>query len=754
MKNINLNMCLLFVATTLFYSCSTDDSSFADGLPDSVINNDPADAPPRVFEESWNGHNQVLYREFFDSNTAVYYDEEVNREVLWTRNFTSDAWEHVQRNYDNFDDEDILYSVFHSENVEAFSGNIFDESTQNNFLIDLTLPGEEFSSAGTDAILKILSELVETSAFGVDGSPASAIWKDAWSEIFIYDTYLELGMEEEAQRIYDAVLESSQSYPVADTYWFRDWFYPIYNTYAGGVTLNNFYRSLSDNFSRQGDAYERDLNMGEFVHFFSGAVGEDLQIMAEEAFGWSDDWQQELLQARTDFPNVDYPFDPTSELIDLSNNATITVSKDNDSGPESNEGSLKLIDNNLNSKFLIGGFSPNINFWMQQELGESQVANRYSITSGNDAPDRDAKSWEFLGSNDGENWLVLDTRTDETFGERNQTRDFTVSNDQAYKFYRINITANNGGNLLQISEWRVLSLQLIDPSNPADVTTAAVISVSNDNVNGAQGAEGSSKLIDGDTNSKFLAGFSSGFWMQQELSQAKVIDKFTLTSGNDAPDRDAVDWVFSGSNDGNSWSDLGSFTNEVFSDRNETREFTISNSNAFVYYRITITANNGSDAIQISEWRLKESDVIITPQDFSSGAIISVNHDNPGGAGSPEGSQKLIDMDVNTKFLVSVSQDLWMQQELTQISVVNAYSITSGGDAPDRDLKHWTLSGSNDGNAWDVLDERNDEIFSGRNETRQFEISNSTAYKYYRLTMISNNGSDGTQLSEWRLLNI
>lgn len=754
MKNINLKTCLLLIATTLFYSCSTDDSSFADGLPDSVINNDPADAPPRVLEETWNGHNQVLYREFFDSNTAIYYDEDVDREVVWTRDFTSDAWEHVQSNYDNFDDGDILYSVFHSENVDAFSGNIFDESTQNNFLMDLTLPGEELNSAGTDAILKILSELVETSAFGVDGSPASEIWKNTWSEIFIYDAYLELGMEEEAQRIYESSLESSQNFPVADTYWFRDWFFPLYDTYAGGVTLNNFFKSLSQNFSRQGDAYSRDLNMGEFVHFSSGAVGEDIKIMAEEAFGWSDQWQQELLQARSDFPNVNYPFEPTSELKDLTLDATITVSKDNNGGPESNEGSLKLIDNNLNSKFLTGGFSSDINFWMQQELGEAQAADRYTITSGNDAPDRDPKKWEFVGSNDGQNWVVLDSRSDERFGGRNETREFLVNNDESYKYYRINIIENNGSNLLQISEWRILNLELLDPSDSADATSDAEITVSNDNNDGSGGAEGSLKLIDGDTNSKFLTGgFTSGFWMQQELNQAMVIDRYTLTSGNDAPDRDPVDWIFSGSNDGNSWTDLGSFTNEVFNERNETREFTVSNSTAYKYYRITISENNGSDALQISEWRLKEADAAPSgPQDFTSEASITVSRENGGGATGAEGSLKLIDDDNNTKFLASYSSDFWMQQEIPEAEVVNKYTITSGNDSPDRDPLNWTLSGSNDGSSWEVLDTRNGETFDGRNETRTFNVNNTTGFRYYRLSVTANNGSDAIQISEWRLL--
>lgn len=144
-----------------------------------------------------------------------------------------------------------------------------------------------------------------------------------------------------------------------------------------------------------------------------------------------------------------------SAPVDITDEAEITVNRENGGGPTGNEGSLKLIDGDLNSKYLSGYVQP---FWVTLEFEEEKVVNFYQLTSGNDAPDRDPRDWEIQGSNDGENWEVLDERVDQTFSSRNLTREFYFENDQAYTFYRFNVVNNNGGGLFQMSEWRLLAI--------------------------------------------------------------------------------------------------------------------------------------------------------------------------------------------------------------------------------------------------------------------------------------------------------
>jgi hypothetical protein len=140
---------------------------------------------------------------------------------------------------------------------------------------------------------------------------------------------------------------------------------------------------------------------------------------------------------------------------DITAKATLTVSQDNPSGPDAGEGSKKLVDNNNNSKFLMAGFYSG--FWMQLEFPTPEKIGAYTITSGNDAPDRDAVDWQLVGSNDGTTWTVLDERTGQVFPNRNQVIRFEFDNNTAYKYYRWIINANGGSNLLQISEWRLIT---------------------------------------------------------------------------------------------------------------------------------------------------------------------------------------------------------------------------------------------------------------------------------------------------------
>jgi hypothetical protein len=140
---------------------------------------------------------------------------------------------------------------------------------------------------------------------------------------------------------------------------------------------------------------------------------------------------------------------------DITAKATLTVSQDNPGGPDAGEGSKKLVDNNNNSKFLMAGFYSG--FWVQLEFPTPEKIGAYTITSGNDAPDRDAVDWQLVGSNDGTTWTVLDDRAGQVFPNRNQVIRFEFDNNTAYKYYRMIINANGGSNLLQISEWRLIT---------------------------------------------------------------------------------------------------------------------------------------------------------------------------------------------------------------------------------------------------------------------------------------------------------
>src|SRR5690554_743805 len=99
---------------------------------------------------------------------------------------------------------------------------------------------------------------------------------------------------------------------------------------------------------------------------------------------------------------------------DITNNARLVASRSKNDNPEDGEGSLKLIDNNINTKALLFDYTSE-NAWWRLDYFNPVIISAYTLTSANDAPERDPKDWVIQGSNDGETWATLDSRSGELF---------------------------------------------------------------------------------------------------------------------------------------------------------------------------------------------------------------------------------------------------------------------------------------------------------------------------------------------------
>ncbi len=91
--------------------------------------------------------------------------------------------------------------------------------------------------------------------------------------------------------------------------------------------------------------------------------------------------------------------------------------------------------------------------WQAQMTAGAQPVTSYALTSANDVPQRDPRDWEFSGSQDGQNWTVLDTKTgQDPFEKRQQSKTFTFANATAFRFYRLVFSKNNGDGMFQLAE--------------------------------------------------------------------------------------------------------------------------------------------------------------------------------------------------------------------------------------------------------------------------------------------------------------
>ena len=137
----------------------------------------------------------------------------------------------------------------------------------------------------------------------------------------------------------------------------------------------------------------------------------------------------------------------TAPLVNLAFGGTSTASFN--TGPQVG-GSNDAFNGDPGSKW-YGYNSPT--GWLQYDFGagNAQVVKRYTINCA-DVDTRDPKSWNFLGSQDGANWTTLDSQSNQSFVLRMGMNTYDIGNTTAYRYYRLDITTNNGATGVAIAE--------------------------------------------------------------------------------------------------------------------------------------------------------------------------------------------------------------------------------------------------------------------------------------------------------------
>lgn len=127
-----------------------------------------------------------------------------------------------------------------------------------------------------------------------------------------------------------------------------------------------------------------------------------------------------------------------------SNDGSIIASGISGSGFDS----YKAFDGNTSSCWeSLWGSSVVDDQYIGYSFGTNKAVTSYSITcatyNSNDVP-TSPNTWEFQGSNDGDNWEVLDSQINQVFTFSGETKTYQIQNPKAYVMYRVVCSANNG----------------------------------------------------------------------------------------------------------------------------------------------------------------------------------------------------------------------------------------------------------------------------------------------------------------------
>lgn len=272
----------------------------------------------------------------------------------------------------------------------------------------------------------------------------------------------------------------------------------------------------------------------------------------------------------------------------------------------------KAFDDSAGSWWASSAGPPNPT-WLKYDFGAGQPerVNAYTITPNAAQPNRAPRTWELQGSHDDTNWKTLDTRTNETIWTGQ--RDYQFENLEAFRYYRLYMTANNGDALYQIQE--VEFLALTSPTPPLENLAGAfnVGTVSSD-ITGSGTASASSETAGFEAGKAFddnaaswwasTGGPPNPTWLKYDLGagNAETVTAYSITPNASEPNRAPRDWILQGSNNDSDWTDLDTRTDEQA--WTTKRTYTFTNATDYRYYRLYMTDNNGDSLYQIQEVEL------------------------------------------------------------------------------------------------------------------------------------------------------
>jgi len=260
-----------------------------------------------------------------------------------------------------------------------------------------------------------------------------------------------------------------------------------------------------------------------------------------------------------------------------------------------------------------------------------------------------------------------------------------------------------------------------------------------------------SGLTDKSVSTQIEVPYAANTWFAIELSRQIKLTGYGLTSGRGDMANSPKSWKIQGSNNGKAWTDIDVQRNIGFYPTEtkvmETPYTSIENLEAYKFFRFMVTANNGGEKLNLSEWQLFGFPGTFSKDITKNGGVITGQHTGYSG----ETVENLIDGKLSKKYCVADKKSGWVQYISTEKVSLEKYTLTSCFNLFERNPKSWELLGSNDGSKWDVLDSRKDIDFMVKFNTMEFSVQNQNEYLMFRLNITENNGGSSFQFSEWQL---
>ena len=128
------------------------------------------------------------------------------------------------------------------------------------------------------------------------------------------------------------------------------------------------------------------------------------------------------------------------------------------------EGSDKVFDNNSATKMLTAtGICEGVELIWSWSNDRREPIGRYGLVSGNDCNNRHPSGWTLYGSNDGENWTILQSKAGQMFTSYFEQKLYNMFNVNPYNKYRLVATECSNTDSMNCDNWgKTKRFQLAD----------------------------------------------------------------------------------------------------------------------------------------------------------------------------------------------------------------------------------------------------------------------------------------------------
>ncbi len=205
-------------------------------------------------------------------------------------------------------------------------------------------------------------------------------------------------------------------------------------------------QSFSDRFTRNAYEFANTEAYSYYRFYFTCNYGDILQLSELEIFG----------ESESGIP----------EPTDITNNGGTSYAQYNDV----NEASA-ITDNSFNTYYSTAHTSA----WMQYKTEKpyTYTVTGYSLIAADDESANNPKDWTFKGSNDNVNWTELDAQSGQTLSASPALLKFTFENTKQFRYYRLDVSSNNGGSALSLGELRIYGFKGDSVNYPSAAFTSS-----------------------------------------------------------------------------------------------------------------------------------------------------------------------------------------------------------------------------------------------------------------------------------------